>query len=92
MLTAAGQQTILYNFTGPEDGSPNTRLVRDSQGNLYGTTDSGGVFGSGTIFKVAPNGQKTTLYTFTGGGGVDGLNPEGGLLVDSQGNLYGTTL
>jgi uncharacterized repeat protein (TIGR03803 family) len=90
-LTAAGQETILYNSTGPEDGSPNARLVRDSQGNLYGTTLYGGVFGSGTIFKVAPNGQETTLYTFTGRGGVDGLYPEGALLVDSQGNLYGTT-
>jgi uncharacterized repeat protein (TIGR03803 family) len=91
MLTAAGQETILYNFTGQEDGSPNARLVRDSQDNLYGTTLYGGAYGAGTVFKVAPNGQETTLYTFTGRAGVDGAYPDGGLLPDSQGNLYGTT-
>jgi uncharacterized repeat protein (TIGR03803 family) len=92
MLNAAGQETILYNFIGPEVGSPDARLVRDSQGNLYGTTSGGGAYAAGTVFEVAPNGQETTLYTFTGSGaGVDGASPQGGLLLDSQDNLYGTT-
>jgi|HubBroStandDraft_4_1064222.scaffolds.fasta_scaffold07033_2 uncharacterized repeat protein (TIGR03803 family) len=92
MLDAAGQETILYNFSGPEYGNPDARLVRDSKGNLYGTTSQGGAYGVGTVFEVAPNGQETTLYTFTGwGGGVDGIYPND-LLLDSHGNLYGTTI
>jgi uncharacterized repeat protein (TIGR03803 family) len=92
MLDAAGQETILYNFSGPEYGNPDARLVRDSKGNLYGTTSQGGAYGVGTVFEVAPNGQETTLYTFTGwGGGIDGIYPND-LLLDSHGNLYGTTI
>jgi uncharacterized repeat protein (TIGR03803 family) len=87
----AGTETVLYTFTGSNDGgSPEAGVIRDSQGNLYGTTYSGGTDGAGTVFKVTPNGQETVLHNFAGGG--DGVWPLGASLVrDSAGNLYGTT-
>jgi len=96
MLTPTGTETVLYTFTGGADGGyPVAALVRDEQGNLYGTTDVGGnspcfpTGGCGTVFKVSPAGIETVLYAFTGG--TDGQNPSGSLILDSQGNLYGTT-
>ena len=87
-----GQQTVLYSFTGTNgDGnSPNGGLIRDSAGNLYGTTTGGGVSGYGTVFKVDPTGHETVLYSFTGANG-DGAIPEAGVIMDPAGNLYGTT-
>lgn len=59
--------TVLYVFKGGVDGAePWGGLARDEQGNLYGTTLLGGDFGLGTIFKVDPAGNKTTLHSFTG--------------------------
>ena len=91
-VTADGQETVLYSFKGVADGaSPINRggLVADAQGNLYGTTLLGGASHAGTVFKVAPDGTKTTLYTFLGVS--DGKQPAGGLTMDEAGNLYGTT-
>ncbi len=62
-------------------------MIRDKNGNLYGTTYSGGA-GSGVVFKMDPAGHETVLYTFTGG--ADGGYPEVGLIRDGAGNLYGT--
>jgi uncharacterized repeat protein (TIGR03803 family) len=86
------KQRVLYSFTGVPDGaSPWGKLVEDSAGNLYGTTYAGGAFGLGTVFKLDPDtGQETVLYSFTGP--PDGQNPQAGLVLDSAGNLYGTTL
>ena len=88
-----GVETVLYNFGQEPDGeSPNASVVRDAQGNLYGTTSlggPGGVYGYGTVYKLDPSGTETLLYTFSGG--ADGANPIGGLVRDSSGNLYGTT-
>ena len=79
----------VYNFTGASDGGdPATTLSFDSLGNAYGTTAAGGDFGFGTVFMLSPDGQQTTLYSFTGGG--DGLSPHGGVILDAAGNLYGT--
>jgi uncharacterized repeat protein (TIGR03803 family) len=91
-LDTKRHETILYSFTGTNgDGvSPAGELVRDSAGNLYGTTYSGGYLQQGTVFKVEPNGTETILHTFLGG--TDGNNPGGGLISDTAGNLYGTTL
>ena len=91
-LDTTGNETVLYSFTGyPEDGAyPHAGLVRDTQGNLYGTTEQGGDSGWGTVFKVDTIGRETVLHTFTGTGG-DGAYPEAGLVRDAQGNLYGTT-
>src|ERR1017187_6084543 len=86
----AGNETVLYGFTGGADGSdPNPSVIRDSAGNLYGTTIGGGTAGKGVAFKVDTSGNETVLYSFTGG--ADGANPWGGLFPDSAGNLYGTT-
>jgi uncharacterized repeat protein (TIGR03803 family) len=97
-LTPGGAQTVLYNFcvVGGDsctDGSaPVSGLVMDSAGNLYGTTRQGGAHGPlyGTVFKLSPNGTLTTLHSFNSDG-IDGVNPLAGLVMDSKGNLYGTT-
>jgi uncharacterized repeat protein (TIGR03803 family) len=89
-LSASGSLTTLYSFTGGADGgNPFSSLIRDSAGNLYGTTYAG-AFGYGTIFKLDKNGNETTLYEFTGG--ADGGQPIAGLIRDSAGNLYGATV
>jgi uncharacterized repeat protein (TIGR03803 family) len=81
----------LYNFSGGADGgNPATGLTLDSAGNAYGTTAAGGDYDFGTVFMLTPSGQETVLYSFTGGN--DGLDPHGGVVLDSVGNLYGTTV
>ena len=85
-----GTETMLYNFTGGADGAyPFSSVVRDSKGNLYGTTSQGGSDNAGVVFKVDPSGTETVLHNFTGG--ADGVIPTGGLVRDKAGNLYGTT-
>jgi uncharacterized repeat protein (TIGR03803 family) len=97
-LSPSGIKTILYNFTGGTDGrEPHGMLVRDAQGNLYGTTEYGGdlnvlcagVQGCGVVFKISPTGHETVLHRFTGK--ADGGQPVAGLTADGSGNLYGTT-
>jgi uncharacterized repeat protein (TIGR03803 family) len=97
-LNPSGVKTILYNFTGGTDGGePHGSLVRDAQGNLYGTTEYGGdlnalcagMQGCGVVFKISPTGRETVLHRFTGK--ADGGQPLAGLTIDSGGNLYGTT-
>jgi uncharacterized repeat protein (TIGR03803 family) len=98
-VSASGKETVLHSFTGTGgDGAmPVSPLVRDNVGNLYGTTEFGGIFGGscgangcGIVFKLTPAGKETVLYRFTGKNG-DGQNPFQGLVRDSEGNLYGTT-
>ena len=85
-----GTETMLYDFTGGADGAfPFSPVVRDSAGNLYGTTSQGGSANAGVVFKVDPSGTETVLHSFTGG--ADGIIPVGGLVRDKAGNLYGTT-
>ena len=88
-INKSGVHQTLYKFTGPDGAQPYAGLVRDSAGNLYGTTDTGGDYGKGTIFKLAPNGTETVLHSFPGKAG--GNRPFAGLLIDSAGNLYGST-
>src|SRR5438477_596015 len=92
-LDTAGTQTVLHSFTGRADGARRfAGLVRDKEGNLYGTTFHGDFFycvaGCGVVFKLDTTDTETALYSFTGG--PDGANP-GGLARDKEGNLYGTT-
>ena len=88
-------ETVLYAFTGGEDGcNPSSGLVFDSAGNLYGTASSGGANGLGVVFELTPSPRTTgweekVLYSFSGGTG--GANPTGGVIFDAEGNLYGTT-
>jgi uncharacterized repeat protein (TIGR03803 family) len=90
-----GTKNTLYLFQGGTDGAvPIGPLIADSAGNLYGTTLGGGgcsfdQLGCGTVFEVTPNGQESILYAFQEGAG--GQGPLGGVIMDSTGNLYGTT-
>jgi uncharacterized repeat protein (TIGR03803 family) len=89
-ISETGTETVLYRFTGQEDGKwPAGNLVRDSSGNLYGTSQ-GGTLLWGAIFKLDPAGNFTVLHSFTGGAG--GGDPWAGLVHDASGRLYGTTL
>jgi uncharacterized repeat protein (TIGR03803 family) len=98
-LDPSGNETVLYNFTGGSDGfGPGAALTMDGAGNLYGTAFRGGIpggaaapcpSGCGTVFKIDPSGNFSVLHTFTGSS--DGSNPTGALIMDSGGNLYGTT-
>ena len=89
-LDTSGKEVILYSFTDSPDGSgPYAGLVRDAEGNLYGTTLSGGSAGRGTVFKVGKDGRETVLHSF--GGPDDGDSPYAPLIRDAAGNLYGTT-
>jgi uncharacterized repeat protein (TIGR03803 family) len=90
-------ETVLYSFTGgPDGGNPAYfgSLIFDSSGALYGTTQNGGNYGYGTVFKLTPGSgtqwTETVLYSFTAGS--DGRNPQSGVIFDSSGALYGTTL
>jgi uncharacterized repeat protein (TIGR03803 family) len=97
-LKPDGTKLTLYTFQGGSDGwSPTGALIADQSGNLYGTTEAGGdttcdggTLGCGTVFKLAPDGTETQLHAFHGGSG-DGSGPEGGVIADAAGNLYGTT-
>ena len=90
-IDPSGLETVLYSFAGGNDGAnPSGALIRDAEGNLYGTTpDGGGTPDAGVVFKVEPSGRETLLYTFTGG--ADGSSPSAALIRDVAGNLYGTT-
>jgi uncharacterized repeat protein (TIGR03803 family) len=91
-------ENILHSFSNSgEDGAyPFAGLVSDVAGNLYGTTTLGGVSGAGTVFELSPpqgSGSWTEkiLHSFNSNG-HDGINPQGGLILDAAGNLYGTAV
>jgi uncharacterized repeat protein (TIGR03803 family) len=89
-------ETTLHNFGAAEDGSfPEGGLVFDSAGNLYGTTSAGGAYGFGTAFQLTPaeggNWTETIMHSFDQETG-DGTLPRADLILDSAGNVYGTTL
>jgi uncharacterized repeat protein (TIGR03803 family) len=104
VLPAQGQaqtykEKVLFSFTQSSQGlGPRGGLVRDADGNLYGTTFTGGVYSAnclvtngycGTVYKVDKTGKETVLHAFTGGG--DGGAPFGSVVLDEDGNIYGTT-
>ena len=89
-VTPLGAVTVLYSFTGLKDGGNSAAgLIKDANGNLYGTTVNGGGFGWGAVFKITPAGKETVLHSFSGG--TDGASPYAGLIMDANGNIYGTT-
>jgi len=89
-ITTGGTLTTVHNFAGyPSDGETSYAvLLQDSNGNLYGTTTSGGSVGAGTVFRMTLGGTVTILHNF---GSTDGETPYAGLIQASNGNLYGTT-
>jgi uncharacterized repeat protein (TIGR03803 family) len=93
-LNSAGQETVLYSFTGSTDGGiPIGRLIRDDKGNLYGITSSGGdaTCSCGTVFELTTTGSLQVLHAFLGGS--DGSQNQGQAelgLVMINGNLYGS--
>lgn len=89
------KRSVLYRFSGQADGAaPHGELFMDAAGNLYGTTSTGGSSSGGTAFELSPPApgaasfawSETTLYDFAAGSA-----PMAGLVMDSSGNLYGTT-
>lgn len=95
-LDPAEKMTVLYTFPGGADGgTPWAGLVRDSVGNLYGGTWSGGdmscnpPYGCGTIFKLDASGNESVLYSFTATGGDGGMPV--GIIRDQKGTIYGAT-
>jgi len=93
-ITPGGTPTPLYYFSGGDDGNgPESAVIFDQSGNLYGTTNGGGTNGCGTVYELSPSDGGWTekvLYSFQCGS-TDGQYPIGGLIFDSAGNLYGTT-
>src|SRR5436305_2827463 len=85
----ASAEKLLFSFVSQDGVDPLAGLVRDAAGNLYGTTSYEGPHQNGTVFKLEPSGNFTVLYAFTGG--ADGGSPEGNLLLDASGNLFGMT-
>jgi uncharacterized repeat protein (TIGR03803 family) len=88
-----GSLTVLYNFGSVQnDGlAPQAGLVEGSDGNFYGTTLAGGSQKSGTIFKIAPDGTYTQLYSFPQVSGVLNQGPQASLVQHTNGSFYGTT-
>ena len=91
-MTPGGTVTTLHSFcsqSGCADGStPFGGLVQGANGDFYGTTNTGGIGGAGTVFKIAPSGTLTTLHHFVG---ADGDGPFAGLVQAANGDFYGTT-
>ena len=95
-MTPSGALTVLVNFPDPQLGTgPKGPLIQASDGNLYGTTSSGGAGSAGTVFKMPLGGTASVLHTFcstmASGNCLDGSQPWNGLLQANDGNLYGTT-
>ncbi len=82
--------TTLHSFNGAAGAYPVAGLIVGAAGNLYGTTQQGGSYGLGTVFKVDKSGKAIVLHSFKGGKS-DGAFPSAGLAFDTKGRLYGTT-
>jgi len=90
-IAADGTFSIVHTFAGLDGFGVDAPLVKDHQGNLYGTTFKGGTtFNGGTVFKIATDGTESVLYDFSGGS--DGQFPNSAPTVDDAGNFYGTTV
>jgi uncharacterized repeat protein (TIGR03803 family) len=86
--------TTLISFDNTDGAMPFSGVIADAEGNLFGTTYFGGANGDGTVFEIAKtaDGYANTPTTLVNFDGSDGANPQGGLLIDAAGNLFGTTV
>lgn len=92
IVSPAQTLTTLASFTGTNGSKPFASLIKSSDGNFYGTTPTGGANGSGTVFKLTPDGTLTTLYNFCSQiNCTDGYDPQAVLVQARNGNFYGTT-
>ncbi len=80
---------MLHAFVGADGRDPDSPVLLDRAGNIFGTARLGGSGGWGVAFRLSPAGKETILHNFTGG--KDGGEPLAGLIRDPSGNLYGTT-
>jgi uncharacterized repeat protein (TIGR03803 family) len=89
IAAGSGTLTALASLNGADGKNPLGALTLDAAGNLYGAASAGGVNNDGTIFEIAAGSNAVTaLASFNGTNGID---PQGGLALDSAGDLYGTT-
>jgi len=79
--------TTLHSFIGPDGAAPRSALVFGADGNLYGTTSSGGAAAAGTLFRITPSGRLTRLHDFADGGGQEPTQ----VVLGPDGALWGTT-
>jgi uncharacterized repeat protein (TIGR03803 family) len=94
-ITPSGTPTTLHSFAGyPSDGAlPYAELVQGTNGNFYGTTESGGAHNYGTVFEITPAGKLMMLYSFCSKTNcTDGYAPYASLVQGTDGDFYGTTL
>jgi uncharacterized repeat protein (TIGR03803 family) len=92
MASAASRETVLHRFLDKPAEGPDATLVADASGNLYGVTFQGGTKGDGTVYELSPrSGGGWSYHILHVFNGKDGSSPQGKLLLDSIGNLYGTT-
>jgi uncharacterized repeat protein (TIGR03803 family) len=91
-ISPSGSFTSLYSFAGtPTDGAdPWAALVWGNDGNFYSTASEGGAYGSGTVYRISPGGNYTNLYSF-GAVPNDGADPWAAMVLDADGDFYGTT-
>jgi uncharacterized repeat protein (TIGR03803 family) len=88
-MAHASKEKVLYSFTGGDDGAnPQSSLLIDASGSLYGTAFSGGIHNNGVLFKLTRDGTETVLHSF---GLPEGRFPAAGVIADQNGTLYGTT-
>ena len=94
-ITPQGAFTVLHVFVEGSDGAlPAASLIQATDGNLYGTTENGGLEQGGVVFKITSTGNVTTVYSFCANGVscTDGYEPLGSLVQATDGNFYGTTV
>jgi uncharacterized repeat protein (TIGR03803 family) len=82
--------SVVHNFSGGSDGAnPVNGFIAGKKGTFFGTASAGGDSGNGVVFRLNKNGTETVLYSFSGG--TDGSVPDGGVIKNKRGDLFGTT-
>jgi uncharacterized repeat protein (TIGR03803 family) len=82
--------SVVHSFAGSDGSGPLTGLIINNKGVMYGVTSGGGLHNQGVVFKANASGKEIVLHSFAGGAN-DGASPEGRLVMDGAGNVYGTT-